>query len=179
MVLAPQCITPARGLNPESYLNEMVSGLPQLSLNEKLSAHFDEQSGDLMDKIEEIRDFLLGHGRLTASFTGSDSAFKTVAGTLSDWVGMMRDETIAEIPVGFAAFETPPREGLAGPIQVAHCAQVIPAPHASHPDQTLLTLGAHIVRLDYIMNEIRFKGNAYGAWFTYNPLGSNALPWFL
>ena len=28
-----------------------------------------------------------------------------------------------------------------------------------------------MVRLDYIMNEIRFKGNAYGAWFTYSPLG--------
>ena len=161
----------ARGLNPESYLNEQVSGLPQLSLSEELNAHFDEQSGDLMGKIDEIRDFLLVRGRVTASFTGSDSAFKTVSGTLSDWVGKMRDETIAEIPVGFTPFEAPPREGLAGPIQVAHCAQVIPAPHASHPDQTLLTLGAHMVRLDYIMNEIRFKGNAYGAWFTYSPLG--------
>ena len=136
-----------------------------------MNTHFDGQSGDLMDKIEEIRDFLLVRGRVTASFTGSDSAFKTVSGTLSDWVGKMRDEPFAEIPVGFASFESPPREGLAGPIQVAHCAQVLPAPHASHPDQTLLTLGAHIVRLDYIMNEIRFKGNAYGAWFTYSPLG--------
>ena len=117
---------------------------------------------DLMDKIEEIRDFLLARGRLTVSFTGSDSAYGTVSRTLSEWVGMMREERIAEMPTGFAPFETSPREGLAGPIQVAHCAKVIPAPHASHPDQTLLTLGAHIVRLDYIMNEIRFKGNAYG-----------------
>ena len=161
----------ARGLTSESYLNEQVSGLPQLSLSEELNAHFDEQSGDLMDKIEEIREFLLVRGRVTASFTGSDSAFKTVSGTLSGWVGKMRDETLTEIPVGFTPYEAPPREGLAGPIQVAHCAQVIPAPLASHPDQTMLTLGAHIVRLDYIMNEIRFKGNAYGAWFTYSPLG--------
>ncbi len=161
----------ARGLTPEGHLNELVSGLPQLSLSEELNAHFDEQSGDLMDKIEEIRDFLLARGRLTVSFTGSDSAYGTVSRTLSEWVGMMREERIAEMPTGFAPFETSPREGLAGPIQVAHCAKVIPAPHASHPDQTLLTLGAHIVRLDYIMNEIRFKGNAYGAWFTYSPLG--------
>ena len=35
-----------------------------------------------------------------------------------------------------------------------------------------MTVGAHLVRLDYIMNEIRFRGNAYGAMFNYSPLGS-------
>ncbi|MDD9975142.1 MAG: hypothetical protein OXU27_14105, partial [Candidatus Poribacteria bacterium] len=69
----------------------------------------------------------------------------------------------------FQQFETPPREGLAGPIQIAHCAHVMPAPHYSHPDSTLLTIGAHLIRLDYILSEIRFKGNAYGARFSYSP----------
>ena len=45
----------------------------------------------------------------------------------------------------------------------------MPAPHYSHPDSTLLTIGAHLIRLDYILSEIRFKGNAYGARFTYSP----------
>ena len=70
----------------------------------------------------------------------------------------------------FTRLTTPTREGLAGPIQIAYCAHVIPAPHYSDPDSTLLTIGAHILRLDYIMSEIRFKGNAYGAYFTYSPL---------
>ena len=33
----------------------------------------------------------------------------------------------------------------------------------------MLTIGAHLIRLDYILSEIRFKGNAYGARFTYSP----------
>ena len=84
----------------------------------------------------------------------------------------MRNEPINDASIDFKPFGDPPCEGLAAPIQVAHCAQVIPAPHYSHPDKTPLTVGAHLVRLEYIMNEIRFRGNAYGAMFNYSPLGS-------
>ena len=89
---------------------------------------------------------------------------------LGEWLDKMQDGPITSEPIAFQPFDTPPREGLAGPIQIAHCAHVMPAPHYSHPDSTLLSIGAHILRLDYIMSEIRFKGNAYGAWFTYSPL---------
>ena len=161
----------ARGLTPQAHLSELVYGLPQLGLSEQLNDEFDNLSDDLMHKIEAIQKFLLERERITISFTGSDSTFKTVSDTLSHWIQNMQNKPIESTPIDFTPFSTPPREGLAGPIQVAHCAQVIPAPHYSHPDATSLTLGTHIVRLDYIMNEIRFKGNAYGAWFTYSPLG--------
>jgi len=48
---------------------------------------------------------------------------------------------------------------------------VMPAPHFSHPDETLLAVGAHLLRHDYMLNEVRLKGNAYGAWFTHDPFG--------
>ena len=34
-------------------------------------------------------------------------------------------------------------------------------------------MGAHIVNLDWVLPEIRFKGNAYGAWFRYDALGGS------
>ena len=49
---------------------------------------------------------------------------------------------------------------------------MIPAPHYSHPDSDLLTIGAHILENDYILPEIRLKGNAYGCGFSYNPFES-------
>lgn len=64
------------------------------------------------------------------------------------------------------------REGLSAPVQVAYCAQVMPAPHASDPRAPLLGLGAHLLSHDYVLPEVRFKGNAYGAWCSYDPLGS-------
>ncbi len=163
----------ARGLSPQAHLAEIVHGLPQLRNSEVLLNSFDELNADLMGHIEEIRDFLLTRGRVTASFTGSDTAFEQTRATLGEWLGKMRDEPLTSAPIAFQPFDTPPREGLAGPIQIAHCAHVIPAPHYSHPDSALLSIGAHILRLDYIMSEIRFKGNAYGAWFTYSPFDAH------
>ena len=159
----------SRGLSSNAHLAELIYGLPQLRNSETFLNGFDELSTDLMGHIEGIRDFLLTRGRVTASFTGSDTAFETTRTQLGAWLDAMRDEPVTAEAIPFQQFETPPREGLAGPIQIAHCAHVMPAPHYSDPDSTLLIIGAHIIRLDYILSEIRFKGNAYGARFTYSP----------
>ena len=160
----------ARGLSPQGHLSELVYGLPQLRSSENLLSGFDEHNSDLMCHIEEIRDFILNRNRVTISFTGSDIGFETTISKLNGWLESMNDDDIINEPISFDRFDTPPREGLAGPIQIAHCAHVIPAPHYSHPDSTLLTIGTHLLRLDYILSEIRFKGNAYGARLTYSPL---------
>ena len=159
----------SRGLSSNAHLAEIIYGLPQLRNSETLLNNFDELNTDLMGHIEGIRDFLLARGRVTVSFTGSDSAFDTTQIKLGEWLDAMRDDPVTSASIAFQQFETPPREGLAGPIQIAHCAHVMPAPHYSHPDSTLLTIGAHLIRLDYILSEIRFKGNAYGARFSYSP----------
>ena len=160
----------SRGLTVEGHLSEIVGGLPQLALTDQLISRFDGVSGDLMDKIEALPDFLGVRNRLAISFTGSDRAAEIVRTALTDWSGRMRPDEVAEAPVGFAPYDAPPREGLAGPVQTTHCARVAPAIHFSHPDEPFLTLGAHIVRFDYLLSEIRLKGNAYGAGCRYDSL---------
>ena len=159
----------SRGLSSNAHLAEIIYGLPQLRNSETLLNSFDELNADLMGHIERIRDFVLTRGRVTASFTGSDTAFVTMRTKLSGWLAAMQDESVTSGSITFQPFGMPPREGLAGPIQIAHCAHVMPAPHFSHPDSALLTIGVHLIRLDYILSEVRFKGNAYGARFTYSP----------
>ena len=158
----------SRGLSPHGHLGEIVYGLPQLRISENLLSNFDELNGDLMSHIEEIRDFVLNRGRVTASFTGSDSAYQSTKDKLNEWLNAMGDNSIESTPIAYQSYDTPPREGLAGPIQIAHCAYAMPAPHYSHSDSTLLTIGTHLVRMDYILSEIRFKGNAYGARLSYS-----------
>ena len=162
----------ARGLSPRGYLKETIFGLPQFRASEMLLKHFDESYEELSGCIEQIRDFLLGRSRVTASFTGSDVSFEVLQGQFAEWISNMRDEPITSAPIGFKPFGTPPREGLAAPIQVAHCTQMMPAPHYSHPDSILLTIGSHILMFDYMLPEIRLKGNAYIGAFTYNPFES-------
>lgn len=158
----------SRGLSPHGHLGEIVYGLPQLRISENLLSNFDELNGDLMSHIEEIRDFVLNRGRVTASFTGSDSAYQSTKDKLNAWLNAMSANSIESTPIAYQSYDTPPREGLAGPIQIAHCAYAMPAPHYSHSDSTLLTIGTHLVRMDYILSEIRFKGNAYGARLSYS-----------
>ncbi|MBL7077344.1 MAG: insulinase family protein [Kiritimatiellae bacterium] len=158
-----------RGLSIEDHLEEVLHGLPQLDQAEALAGRFDEECETVMADVETIRDLLLNRDRLTASFTGSPAVFTAVQAALCDWAGQMAEGLPAPAPTGFVPYDVPPREGLAGPIQVAHCALAIPAPHFSHPDEPLLAVGSHLVRMEYILSEIRFKGNAYGAHFNHSP----------
>ena len=159
----------ARGLSQRGFLTDIVYGLPRLRTSEMLLNRFDESYEELTGYIEQIRDFLLVQGRVTASFTGSDAAYEVFRGQFSGWIGDMRDEPIIPAPIGFKSSGTPPREGLAAPIPIAHCTQMMPAPHYAHPDSGLLTIGSHILENDYMLPEIRLKGNAYGFCFSYNP----------
>ncbi len=161
-----------RGMTEEQHLAELVWGLPQLPFTEKLTGSYDSNGDELVSRIEAVRDFLLCRNRVTASFTGSSKAYDAVHAALSSWVGSMRDGPVTDSLAGFTPFTHAPREGLAGPMQVAHCVKVMPAPHFSHPDETLLALGCHMVSMDYMMSEIRFKGNAYGAHFVHSGFSS-------
>ncbi len=159
----------ARGFSPQAYLSEIVFGLPQLRRIENLLNRFDECHEEFSDYLAQIRDFLLVRGRVTASFTGTDKAYGVFQRKFKEWIGSMRDESLTPASTGFKPFEKCPREGMAAPVDVAYCTQVMPALHYLHKDSSLLTVGANIVAYDYAFKEIRLKGNAYYGWFAYNP----------
>ena len=161
-----------RGFSPEGHLQEQMNGLPQMALINALAGDFDESREALMAKIEAVRDFLRVRERLTLSFTGSDAAADRLRAAVVGWTAGMRSEPVVPMPTGFVPYPRPPCEGLAGAIQVAHCARVMPALHYAHPDSPLLQLGAHAVAMDYLTSEVRLKGNAYGAFCSYHPLMS-------
>ncbi|MEI8122162.1 MAG: insulinase family protein [bacterium] len=174
-------------LNPIGALDEQCHGIPQVALAAQLCDHFDKESELLMDRIERIRSFILSPARLAVSFTGSDGAFETVEKAFTSWIypkGSIEDGdgTVSDFrsQISNSDFRSQisdlksqisnPRTGLAVPIQVAHCAQAMSAPTLINPRSAALIIGAHMVRFDYFLSEIRLKGNAYGADFSYHPL---------
>lgn len=163
----------SRGMNESGYLNDLLGGLPQLDQCEAIVGGFDDHADELIERIEAIRDFLLNRDRLVVSFTGSDAAFDRTTAALRTGVEAMQSEPVVPAATGFTPLP-PAHDGLAGPIQVAHCAKVLPAPHSSDPAEAPLRVGAHLMRMDYLLPEIRFKGNAYGASFTYDSRSARA-----
>ncbi|HET7558415.1 MAG TPA: hypothetical protein VFK80_00525, partial [Limnochordia bacterium] len=56
-------------------------------------------------------------------------------------------------------------------MQVSYCASVLRAPYAVDPRAAVLTVGASLINHNYMTPEIRLKGNAYGASFSFHSLG--------
>jgi hypothetical protein len=153
----------SRGFNLAAAINHQFNSPEALRVFEALNGAFDQRAEEIMRNVERIRDFLAKHARWTVSFTGSDAVFRTLTLTLESWGKRQSSAAIPDMLPPFQPFTTPPREGLAGQMKIAHCAKVMPAPHLAHPDVPLLQLGAYLAGFDYFLPEIRFKGNAYGA----------------
>ncbi len=164
----------ARGLSPSAALGHMFFSPDALRFVEELVDSFDRRADEIMHNIERTRDFIAACTGLTTSFTGSESVFRAITGTMEDWRSRRPALPACGSPPAFHPFEEPVREGLAGEMKIAHCVKAMPAPHLAHPDVPLLQIGLYLAQFDYFLPEIRFKGNAYGAGCSYDD-GQGAL----
>ena len=104
----------ARGLNLAAAIDHQLFSPEALRFIENLTTKFDAHADEIMQKVAQIRDFLLARNRWTVSFTGSDEAFSTLTRTLVNWATHLRNEPIVDVLPVIQPFATPPREGLAG-----------------------------------------------------------------
>jgi presequence protease len=153
-----------RFFSDQGRINETWHGLPQSRLVEKLAS---ESRQSLIEKLNAIGAFLRQKGKSTvASFTGSDKAWEKVRAQLTALSATPPEQK----PIwrgGMERFQKTP-EGLAAPMNVAYCAMVLPAPPIWHADAPILAVGNRLVSFDYILEEVRFKGTAYGGHCSYS-----------
>lgn len=157
-----------KGLTEVGYLQELTHGLSQYLQIGQLANDFEDGFDSVLSNIQRLAGFVLNRNRFTVSFTGSDGAAEQVKKAIAAWLEGLPADPVCEVPTGFQPAAGPVRLGFAGPMQTAHCVQVLPALHNSHPDSPLLTLAMAMLRVDYMVSELRFKGNAYGASCSYD-----------
>jgi presequence protease len=147
-----------RDFTAETYVDEIWQGVPQTRLIERLA---EAAHAPLIEKLQSIGRWMSKGGKPTASFTGSDSVWPKVRSLLAEWTSRADTRGMPPAPI-----HQPPstrlRQGLAGPMNVAYCAMVMPAPRIWHPQAALLSVGARIVSFNHVLEEVRFKGTAYG-----------------
>jgi len=161
----------ARRLTEIGWLDEHCHGIPQVALVGRLCDRFEDEIETLMSQIERIRAFILSPDRLTVSVTGSDRAYATIHSEIVNWIGAMTGTPLGSPVTSPPRARAPyPPEGLAVPIQVAHCAQGLRAPRLQDPRAAALSIGSHLLRFEYFLTELRLKGNAYGGGISYNPV---------
>ena len=157
-----------RGFGVDNLLGEITGGLPQIHLAEALVG---QEAEEIIRRIDAVRKLLLNRRRLVVSFTGGDAAYEAVRRRISEWATAMPSAEIEDQPLGFAAWTEYPREGLAAPMDASYCAMVMPAPHISEPDAAVLSVASRLLSLGYVLEEVRFKGTAYGGGCSYNSVG--------
>lgn len=161
----------ARNLNIASYRKNQLEGLPELALLEHLAAIAPEEAyKESVENIVSIRDFILAPARVSVALTAPEGLRKPIKETIEKWLSEMKGSYIAgNEKTLFSPDMTPKNEGLAAALQVSFSALLAPAPHSSDLSSIPFSVGASIVSADYMLPEIRFKGNAYGAGLAYTP----------
>lgn len=168
-----------RKLNQSGALEHEISGLPLLALVERLcSTDKDQAFSESSSRIAEIRDWLLDSHRITASLTAPPCVRDKVATAIDSWTAEMNARGQMAAPshsMPFSPDIMPRNEGLSAALQVSFSALCTPAPRIFESGSIPLMAGASLVSSDYMLPEIRFKGNAYGAGLKYDALAGSLL----
>jgi hypothetical protein len=154
------------------YSNEVL-GLPQLALLERLAGDTGVAYTEVVDAIIRIRDYMLDRRRVDFGISAPDEALGRIRSRIDGWLAKMGGAAGAPAATpDVAAPHGVSVEGLSAPLQVAFSAFAMPAPHFSDAKAMPLRVAASLVSSDYVLPEIRFKGNAYGAGLSYDANGA-------
>ena len=149
--------------SPSAVVREQLSGVDFYLFLRDLLEHFDERVNGLRTKLSELADRIFVADGCMASFTGSDEDFDTYWDAAGD--------------LGLGAGDGAGRHALAVPAPCdRHEAFVIPsdicfAARACDPRRLGIdvtgawAVAANALSYDYLWNEIRVKGGAYGCGF--------------
>lgn len=158
-----------RSMTQQGALQDLMYGVRVLGDIERMVNRFDESADTLIQNIEQVRDAWRHPSRIAVSFTGTDRVFAALERALGRWGDRLQKGQPADTTVPVLELGAPRREGLAAPLQVAHCVTSMPAPHLADRVTPLLQLAARYTTHERLLPELRLKGNAYGAYATHDP----------
>jgi hypothetical protein len=164
----------ARTLSPAASLSSELHGLPLLRLFEELAEAFSKDESQRIDQTVEtllaIRSAIQASRSLSVCFTGSSSERASVRERVANWATRIGQNAASEVSVPFNPANGAVRAGLAAPMDVGYVARLVRAPHISSPESAALRVASMHFRLNYVLDEVRLKGAAYGGWCQDDPL---------
>ena len=155
---------------PASVLREQLGGVEFYRFVKGLLADFDARAEGLCAQLAELAERLFADDGLTVSFTGSDDDFARF------WeAGGALGRTGAEEGAGRRLSVPEPvvrNEAFIVPSDVCYAAQGFDRRAFGAPYTGAWQVAARALSYDYLWNEVRVKGGAYGAGFQAGRTGS-------
>ncbi len=155
---------------PAGVVRQQLGGIDFYRFLKALLADFDARKDELVEKLTDLARRLFAADNLTLSFAGSDEElelFWKASGLAEDAKAdaaagdSARNESALVVPEPKAA-----REAFVVPSDVCYAALAADRrTFASAPYQGTWHVAARALSFDYLWNEVRVKGGAYGAGF--------------
>ena len=149
-------------VSPAGVASEQLSGVDFYRFLRELLEHFDERKGALCDKLRELQERIFTSSGTMVSFTGSDEDYERfwdAAGTLGLKPRMAPAKEL------YVPMPEPRREAFIIPSDVCFAGKVVDPRRLGIETSGLWSVAANALSYDYLWNEIRVKGGAYGCRF--------------
>ena len=145
---------------PAGVLREQLGGIEFYRFLKQLLARFDECGQDVSARLADVAARLFVDDGLTVSFTGADEDFERFwrSGATTGQTGA--DRRSLEIPAPVVR-----NEAFIVPSDVCYAAQGFDRRALDAPYSGAWQVAARALSYDYLWNEVRVKGGAYGAGF--------------
>ncbi|MDD6785479.1 MAG: insulinase family protein [Eggerthellales bacterium] len=145
-------------LRKGSLVGQQMNGIDLYLFLKDLLSNFDQRANELTAKLQAMAQIIFNSANLLASFTGSQVAYETFLAALPAAADVAAP-AVLEVPQPEIK-----REAFVVPTDVTYTAlgydrRLLPDAPAYHGSQMMVSNAAS---LDWIWNEVRVKGGAYG-----------------
>ena len=153
-----------------SRFSEMLNGLDLLFFLQELDNHFDERFEETLARIQGLYAKLLTRRGMIVSVTGSDEDYQAIRPLLADWL-----EKIPDVDYPHADWQVPVEvlnEGIQSSANVQYVAKGADLRPLGVRYSGVLEVLSNVLTNDYLYNNIRAKGGAYGQGIRFSRNGS-------
>lgn len=149
------------------WLSEKFAGITHIRFLNNLADNFGKKQELIINKMNLIKKYILENSSLNLSFTGNNNQKKII----DTWSQKMASSVTFVSGTKNAHFsKNILRSGIVVPAAVAYNAGVFETVSSSNENASALMFIGNFLTYNYLWNEIRVKGGAYGANANYSSL---------
>lgn len=152
-------------------LSETVNGVPLYRLVETLEKNFEEKKEELKNALQELCQYLFRPENLMYDFTGSREGYKRFENAVRGWKKKLHQEPLTEAP--YVVIPEKKNEGFITAGQVQYVAKAGNFIEKGLPYTGALRVLKVILGYDYLWNQVRVKGGAYGCMCSFAKNGDS------
>lgn len=159
------------GISKTAAYNELLSGIAFYRLVEKLNADFDKEAEDISAKLAELAAIIFRPENLMVDFTGSSEAADKLPAMIETLKASLYQNEVEE--GHFEVTLLKEKEGYKTPGQVQYVCRAGNFKKKGLPYDGSLKVLKVMMGYDYLWNQVRVKGGAYGCMCGFTKQGDS------